>query len=213
MSVLDRIKREILTAQTKRVNAKKQKSLTNRDFTLVCNNCTGGVLLHDFGLQFKTPFVNESIYADDFFKLTTHLEGYMAQPLVEKKTDLGYPVAMLGDVMIRFPHSKDFAEVKETWDRRAARIRWDNIFVLWVAYQSELAESSLERIAQVPYPKVVLLNHDRADLPYCKYIKGFETQPGVGHVWQNEGLSGKKYYDQFDFAAWFNANDPARRES
>ena len=44
MSAIDRIRREILTFTTARVNDKKQKSLKDERFTLISNNCTGGVL-------------------------------------------------------------------------------------------------------------------------------------------------------------------------
>ena len=205
MSWKDRIRREILTFQTKRVNRKKQTALHNTPVTLVSNNCTGGILLHDFGKRFDTPFINMAIYAEDFYRLVTNLPTYLSIPLKEdenKSESYGYPVAVLGDVMIRFPHDSDFSTVLKNWNRRIARVDYEHIFVLWVGYQDELPESMLERIANVPYPKVVFLNHERKDIPYAFRIKGFEDQKGVGHVWANEGLSGRKYYDQFPIAKW-----------
>lgn len=205
MSWKDRIKREIRTFQTKRVNRKKQKALKDTPVSLICNNCTGGILLHDYGKRFDSPFVNMAIYGEDFFRLVTDLPRYLSYPLNEDKDrseQYGYPVAMLGDVMIRFPHDSDFGVVLETWNRRVSRVDFSHVFVLWVGYRDELPESMIEEIAAVPYPKVVFLNHERKDVPYTYHIKGFEGEKGVGHVWANEGLSGKKYYDQFPIEKW-----------
>lgn len=202
MSAIDRIKREILTFQTSRVNKKKKKALEGEEFTLICNNCTGGVLLHDFGKRFDTPFINSGLYAEDFVKLVLHFRSYMQEELVPHEKDFGYPVARLGDLTIRFPHAKNFEEVKEEWDRRKLRIHYDNIFVLWVGYGEEMQEEFLPDFAKAPYPKAVFLSHEKRDFPFCFAIRNCSYLKGVGHVWQNEGLSGKKYYDQFDVASW-----------
>lgn len=206
MSVKDRIIREIKTFQTKRVNRKKEAALKDVPVSVFCNNCTGGVLLHDFNKQFDTPLINAGFYADDFYELLMNLPAYMACPLTEdkeKSEELHYPIGNLNGLMIRFPHDKTFEEVLEKWNRRKERIDYDHIFVIWVGYQNELPEDKIERIKNVPYPKVVFLNHERKDLPFTFYIKGFEDQAGVGHVWDHQGLSGKKYYDQFPIVSWF----------
>ena len=43
-----------------------RKKLRNRDFSLICNNCTGGVLLNILGMQFNSPFVNLWIEPEDY---------------------------------------------------------------------------------------------------------------------------------------------------
>lgn len=35
-----------------------RKELQNHDFTIICNNCTGGIISHDLGCEFKSPTVN-----------------------------------------------------------------------------------------------------------------------------------------------------------
>ncbi len=207
MSAIDRIRREILTFTTARVNDKKQKSLKDERFTLISNNCTGGVLLHDFGKRFDTPLINCGLYAEDFVRLSLQFPQYMQEELRPHEKDFGYPAARLGDLCLRFPHDSDFEEVKRNWDRRKQRIHYDNVFVLWVGYGSEMQESLLPEFAKVPYPKAVFLAHENKDFPFCFRIKNCSYLQGLGHVWQNEGLSGKKYYDQFDVVSWIKKKE------
>lgn len=40
--------------------------LKNKEFSLIANNCNGGFILHDLGLQFRSPFVNLYINPNDY---------------------------------------------------------------------------------------------------------------------------------------------------
>lgn len=48
------------------VNRANRNRLINQDFSLLCNNCNGGVICHDLGLQFRSPTVNLFFYSDHF---------------------------------------------------------------------------------------------------------------------------------------------------
>lgn len=41
--------------RTKFVIPEKRKKLKKRDISILCNNCTGGFILHDLGLRFDSP--------------------------------------------------------------------------------------------------------------------------------------------------------------
>lgn len=207
MSVTDRIKREILAFNVKRVNAKKKKSLQNTDFTLLCNNCTGGVLLHDFGVKFNTPTINVSIRPDSFLRFCKNLPYYLSLEVEEAKTEYSYPVGRLDDVEIHFMHASDFAAGKAEWDKRKGRVNLKNLFVVLVAYEDQMTYEEMCDAAQIPYRKILFVNQPHPELPYAHYLPGFEEKAGLGHIWQPKGLSGRKYYDEFDFAAWFNQGE------
>lgn len=96
-------------------NKAQRKRLINRDFTLLCNNCNGGVISHDLGLQFRSPTVNLFFYEDHFFKFCEKFDYYISQPLTlcEKpmlKPDIEYPVCNLGDLELHFLHYHSFEE-------------------------------------------------------------------------------------------------------
>ena len=46
---------------------KKARNCNKENVSIICNNCTGGIILHDLGLKFNTPTINTLFYsADDF---------------------------------------------------------------------------------------------------------------------------------------------------
>ena len=40
------------------VTPKKRARLVKEDISILCNNCTGGFILHDLGLRFDSPTIN-----------------------------------------------------------------------------------------------------------------------------------------------------------
>ena len=52
--------------------------------------------------------------------------------------------------------------------------------------------------------KVVFTNKPYPGLASAFYIKGFEQETQVGDLFDFSGWNGAKYYDQFDYVAWFN---------
>lgn len=110
--------------------------------TIISNNCTGGAIMHQLGMEFKTPTVNLQILPEEFPTFCRYLKYYMKQDLVEYK-DINskheiylrhmfggvpnMPYGMLGDIIVCFQHYDTFAESKEKWDERKARIDYDHI--------------------------------------------------------------------------------------
>ncbi|HEU6731117.1 TPA: DUF1919 domain-containing protein, partial [Streptococcus pneumoniae] len=56
--------------------------LDRLDFTIISNNCVGGLIYRQLGFQYRTPFVGLFILPDDYYKLTKHFRYYMEQELV-----------------------------------------------------------------------------------------------------------------------------------
>lgn len=83
-------------------------------------NCTGGILSHDLGLQFKSPTVNLFFRAEDFIKFCENLKYYLSiEEFVECKNseiigERKYPVAYLDDLTLFLVH---YRSVKEAQDK------------------------------------------------------------------------------------------------
>ncbi len=83
------------------VAQKMRNRLKKRDISILCNNCTGGFILHDLGLRFDSPTINMFFHGMDFFDFVEHFEYYIAQSLIQipnPKYDPAapdYPVAIL----------------------------------------------------------------------------------------------------------------------
>ena len=75
--------------------------IRKKDISILCNNCTGGFILHDLGLRFDSPTINMFFHNLDFFDFVEHFEYYIKQPLIQIKNPRydtkasDYPVAIL----------------------------------------------------------------------------------------------------------------------
>lgn len=148
-----------------RVSGRLQRSQVQRRIeNAVCNvnadgicmisqNCIGGILYHDFGLQFLSPTVNTFIPEPGFVKMVLNLRHYMAQELVIQWGET-YPIGKLDDIEIHFMHYETCKEAKEAWERRKARINWDKIFVICTD-RDGFDEAVYEKWCQIPYPKIL----------------------------------------------------------
>lgn len=188
------------------VMAKKRRALTNKSFSLLCNNCNGGILSHDLGLQFRSPTVNLFFYSDHFLRFCENLDHYLAQPLTlcrepRRKPDTDYPVCNLGDLELHFLHYRSFEEAKEKWDARTARLDRENLFIMWTFFDPA-DEATLARFERLPFPnKVAFTEREFPQYPSAYCIRGYEKGLGVLSVY--EGL-GRRKIDQFDYVSWFN---------
>lgn len=189
------------------VNRANRKRLKNRDFSLLCNNCNGGIICHDLGLQFRSPTVNLFFYSDHFFKFCENFEYYISQPLVPcdeplHKPEIEYPVCNLGDLELHFLHYASFEQAKQKWDSRTARLNRENMFVMWTFF-SDTSEELVARFDALPFRNKVAFTEKefpQYKSTYC--IHGFED--GLGVLTRFDGLNGKRIIDRFDYVKWFN---------
>ena len=82
------LRQKILLACVKKKRQKNSRKYGKTHRTLLANDCTGGVILHDLGMEFDTPTINLWMGGHDFIKYVSHLREYNLSPLVnydEKK--------------------------------------------------------------------------------------------------------------------------------
>ncbi len=188
------------------INKHNQLRLKNKTFTLFSSNCNGGCICHDLGLQFRSPFVNLYLNAEDYIKFLKDPKFYLEAPL--EFTDNGekpYPVGVLKDITLHFMHYHSPHEAEEAWNRRKKRIDWNNLFILW-ADKDGCTEELLQQFDALPYRnKAVFTHKPMPQIRSAIYIPGFEEQGEVGNcdAFINN-FSGKKYFDYFNYVKWFN---------
>lgn len=188
------------------INLRNQLHLKNKTFTLFSSNCNGGCICHDLGLQFRSPFINLYLNAEDYIKFLKNPEFYLEAPL--EFTDNGekpYPVGVLKDITLHFMHYHSPEDAEEAWNRRKKRIDWNNLFILW-ADKDGCTEELLQHFDALPYRNKAVFTHK--PMPHIRsavYIPGFEKDGEVGNcdAFINN-FSGKKYFDYFDYVKWFN---------
>lgn len=136
----------------KLVTEMKEK-LQVKDFTVISQNCIGGVFYHDMGLQFTSPMINLYLKAKDFVNFVLNLDYYLSLKL-HMTWGEEYPIGYLDDVAVYFMHYSTCQEAEAAWEKRKKRIKRDKIIVLCTDME-EFTDEVYVRWQQIPYPKVL----------------------------------------------------------
>lgn len=181
------------------------------DITLMCNDWTGAMMLHDLGLRFNSPFVNLRIAPADFLEICANPKEYLLNyELVETESVSSFPVALLGDKKIYLHHYESVVQAREIWKRRLERMDFDNIWVLFVAHGD--IESLGKSFADISAMRKLMLHSEgyqvgENSLALRKAnisVKGHKT---LRDLTDYSGLFGRRYYDEFDFVHWFSGGE------
>ena len=189
--------------------ARKRLNTRGRNVSILSMNCTGGILSHDLGLQFRSPTINLYMCAEDFIKFCENLEHYLAIDQFEKCTDKSiigertYPVAFLGDLTLFLVHYHSILEAEKKWNERKKRLDKDNLVILNTDREG-MSESLKERFEYLPYRKVMFTHLPDNHHPSCFYIRGYEQEDCVGIITEPHGCFGMRAVDQFDYITFFN---------
>ena len=122
---------------------KRKKDLLKTNFTIISNNCWGGMIYESYAIQKQSPTVGLFFMAKDYIKFVSNLKEYLFSELLfiepkeskwasyfENDKSFGtYPIGRLKDIEIFFAHYKNEKEAKEKWSRRIKRINWDNLIL------------------------------------------------------------------------------------
>lgn len=120
--------------------------LKESNFSIVSNNCWGGVIYHTLGLECLSPFRNLFVLDKDYLKLLQNLTLYMkCEPRmdhwsVDIHSGQRYPVLMLEDVKIHCNHTPDPEQAIVDWNRRVKRLNYENILVEMYTESVDVAE-------------------------------------------------------------------------
>ena len=175
--------------------------------SVVCNNCTGAMVLHEYGLQFCSPFVNLWIPPKDYLYLLHHLKDLVMadfEDITGENLQYGYPVGLLGGkVHVHFMHYHSFEEAVAAWKRRTARMDFKNLRIIYCERDNTTIDI-LREFDKLPYTHKVAMTHlPHPELKSVCYIKGFSEEGQLGNIFTFSGWFGKQYYDQFDWVKFF----------
>ena len=128
---------------------RRRKKLNSIDFTIISNNCWGGMIYESYNIPKGSPTVGMFIMAEDYIKFLLDLKGYINGKLVFIKPEESrwkdapqvtgdkrfgsYPIGLLSNgknnIEIFFLHYHSKEEAKDKWERRCKRINWDKMLV------------------------------------------------------------------------------------
>lgn len=111
----------------------------NKHFSIISNNCWGGLLYKKFGMQYETPTVGLIIPPADFIRFCNCLEHYLSLDVeylkIEESANIDFFTSLekthkrkmilgkVDDVELCFFHYKSFEEASTKWNRRKNRVR------------------------------------------------------------------------------------------
>lgn len=194
----------------------RHRLLKNKDISIITNNCLGGKLAHDFGLQINSPMVNMRMTTGDFVEFFSKQDEYLKQEFIDAGNisdacksafrkvgggDIDFPVAMIGNIHLYLQHYESFEVAKEAWERRKKRVKDKKFYVLVTKLQDN--ENVIEKFNKVPVDnKLVLLidNLYQGELQQCRYMC-LGVPKGI-HFMDRKGFH--YCYDKFSFLKWFN---------
>lgn len=190
----------------KAIDRNNRSKLINQKVSIVASTCNGGVIYHDLGLQYRSPFINLWIEPDDFIKLLSDLRGYLSYDLqFIGKEGIPYPVAVLKDIYIYFQHYKTEEEAETCWRRRLKRMDYDNIAVFFTDRDGCTYET-LKRFDNLPYERKIVFTHaDYPELESAYYYDCFSEEQEVGVLteYSNDKLK-IRYLDEYDYVTLLN---------
>lgn len=183
--------------------------LKNHTFTIIANNCIGGIIYHDLKEQFRSPMINLWMKPSEFVILCEHLEYYMQIAMKEFPSNESYPVGVLcgefGSLHVYFQHYKSFEEANAKWQERKSRINWDMIYVICEApFESD---ETIKKLLALSYKKRII-THSRntnshkelVKIPYDFYFKDYKPGRIIGFP----KFGACRYLEKINYVSFLN---------
>ena len=186
-----------------RINKINKKHSRGR--TLICNNCTGAMVLHDSGLRFNTPTVNLFMYPEYYIEYLENLQYYLNTTLEDITNDSSYPIGLLGkNVRIDFLHYPSFVKALTKWKQRSTRVDLENLYIVLVE-RDGCTEDILFRFDKLPYKNKVALVHKPYPKIKCAYVMpNCAEENQLRQIIDYKGHLGNRYYDLFNWTNFLN---------
>lgn len=185
--------------------------LKNRNYSIISNNCWGGVMTRNYGLQYNFPTCGVFFFAKEYLKFLADLEKHINAEVMQlnvldsaykdillPKYGTGIVLGKILDAEIVFLHYASFQEAKDKWDRRKARINYDNMLVKFND-QNLFEEKDYYVFAELPFEHKIFFtaNKNLKGKPYVVYFDCYEKQ---GYVVDDINPS----YRYFDLKKYLN---------
>lgn len=177
----------------------KLSEIVTPDTSIISSNCFAGRIMQDLGMQYNTPTLGLYFFADDYIEFLSNLKYYLTEAKLEfldqsryplanerrKQWSHWYPIGLLGGkVEIQFLHYHSETEASEKWYRRAARVNWDNLFIIGME-QNLCTEDCIRAFDKLNFErKLFFSSKDLPDLKSNCFLELFAEQGEVGDAYK-----------------------------
>lgn len=163
IKAINKIVFKLQTNTDKWFSKRRAARLNKTDFSIISNNCWGGFVYQHFGLPYLSPTAGIYFFASDYIRFLKDLKYYIDHNVKSitadesKYRDILYklhqenvPIGLIDDVEVVFLHYKTFEEALDKWDRRKARICWDNLYIK-MSYMNCCNDDLVYEFDKLPY--------------------------------------------------------------
>lgn len=197
----------IVKAFTAGRRASNRRRLQNHGFSLLASNCTGGIIYHELGLRFTSPFINMQMDSAEFIQLVLNLKYYMKKNLrFYTHSEFSCPVATLEDLTLIFTHYHSEEEARQKWIERKERIDYGNLYVL--TNDCGVTEDDIRAFEQIECKNKVLFTAREREYPHALYLKDYEGKEEVAWSFAKHPWTGSRYFERvFDYVGFLNSDN------
>jgi uncharacterized protein (DUF1919 family) len=192
-----------------------QARVRSRDFSIISNDCFGGMAYEELAMRYETPFVGLFVVPDDYVRLLRKLRSSIEGPLrfrdhsrhehinqFREKIERAYPIGVVGDdVEIQFLHYATPDEAAAKWKRRAARLHWNKLRVKMGWHEHAQMDELLREFDAMPFDGKLIVAPDASALQHGVALRDFSTD-GTQQYWRAHRV--------FDVAAWLDRGEVRR---
>lgn len=193
-----------LTKSREHLNVQIKTKLAPYEFSILCNNCIGGVFLHDAGKRFNSPLVNLAESGEGFIKLLKNPKSFINDSVEFKEFvdhNNPHPHGILNGVIFNFVHYKTFDEAVSKWKTRSTRIMWDHIYVIATGHDDLERADLMEEFDKLPYKNKVMFTFGKWNYPWAYQVK--RAHGIVRAFTEIAALNGERFYETaFDLPEW-----------
>lgn len=173
--------------------------------TIISNNCTGGAVSHELGMEFKSPTVNLQILPEEYPRFCQNIHRYMETELTADADMDGhrdmiikmfggvpdFPFGRLDDILVCFQHYPTFEDAKAKWNERRAKMDYDHTGYIFHARGIEYKKEA-EAFLALDLPNKLCITQDFE-------IPGSVRMDGEGFEAMNNKL---RIVQAYDYRGW-----------
>lgn len=189
--------------------------LQRKTFSIISNNCWGGITYDKLGLQYLSPTIGMLFKPHDFLKFITNLDFYLSLSPTPRKNGKFKTTAdgknnnlfeaELGDISLFFIHYKTIDEAIVKWEKRKRRVNKNALFIKWsdsIVDGQGVSEEDLQTFSQLPYAKVFFTTNKEWSQKYA-FARYFPKKGLDGNIF-NEFKQANKVFSMKDFKKIIN---------
>lgn len=167
----------------------RRKKINDTTFSIISNNCWGGIVYQRYGLPYASPTAGMYFFAEDYIKFISNLNYYMSIPMstisvdqskykeiIMKRNHDMFPLGRIDDVEVVFRHYKTAVEAVEKWERRKKRINYNNLIIKF-SEMNLCTDDLINKFLAMPYENkfAFVRNPQKIIDPRLIYYPGYES--------------------------------------